>query len=76
MEKWLKLGAAVIIGIAALWIIMAIVRLVVGLVMTLVYFAVILTVLALLIYGAYVLLSNLGGGSGGSREKSRERIYE
>lgn len=75
MERWLKIGGAVIIGIVALWVIIAIVRFVIGLVMTIIYFAAILTVLAVLIYLAYVLLSKIGG-SDSSSERSRERIYE
>ena len=75
MERWLKIGGAVIIGIVALWVIIAIVRFVIGLVMEIIYFAAILTVLAVLIYLAYVLLSKIGG-SDSSSERSRERIYE
>lgn len=75
MENWLRIGGAVIIGIIALWIILAIVEFIIGVVMWLVQIAVMLTVLAVLIYGAYVLLSRMGGGSS-SKSKSRERIYE
>lgn len=78
MEKWLKIGVAVLLGVVALWLIMAIVSFVIGVVTTIIYYAILLTVLAILIYGAYALLSNLGGGgsSGGSQGRERERIYE
>lgn len=76
MERWLKIGAAVLIGIVALWIIMGIVSFIIGVVTTIIYYAVILTVLAVLVYGAYALLSSMGGSSNGASDKNRERIYE
>ena len=74
MEQWLKIGLAVLIGVVALWVILGIISFIFSVVMTIIYYAVILTVLAVFIYGAYLLISKVG--KGGSREKERERIFE
>ena len=76
MQRWLKIGAAVLFAVFALWILLAVVSFVIGVVTTLLYYAAILTVFVLLAYGAYAILSNVGGGGSTGGERERERIYE
>ena len=77
MNKWIKAGALILALAAALWIVWWLVSFLVSMVISILQIAIALAVLALILYGAYLLVSKVGGSSGsGVGNTERERIYE
>ena len=76
MNRWIKIGAAIVALAAVVWVFVWVINLVVSIVITIAQIAIALAVVAAILYGAYLLISKFSGGSSGSRGTERERIFE
>ena len=79
MNRWIRLGGWLLLGLLGLWVVAKVVAVVLGFLSWLVSTLVTLVALALLlylVYYAYTKLSGGNGGSGGSRSRTRSREKE
>lgn len=76
MNRWLRLGGWAALGLVFLWVALKVVSIVFGIVSWLLSTVVSLLVVAVLLYLAYVAVSRFFGGSGGSRPREREKLFE
>lgn len=79
MNRWLRLGGWAALGLVFLWVTLKVVSIVFGIVSWIVSTVISLVVVAVLLYLAYVAVSRFIGGSGGSgrsRSRQKEKLFE
>ena len=78
MDTWLKLAAWGVVALVAFWIVLQIVGIILGFLSWLIGMLITLGIVAVLLLGAYLLITKLLGnsGAGTSRTRERERIFE
>jgi hypothetical protein len=76
MKRWLRIGVWALIGLVLLAVVWQIMQFVFGVVMFLAKVAIAVLIVALVLGGAYYLISNKLGNAGSSDRSERERLLE